>query len=76
MDIFSIYAPTAINARNLSSAIIMSDDTAAHFYAWLEHMVPRPKQFETEQNILALLRDHPDLILTHSWPEMERMAMR
>jgi len=39
-------------------------------------MVPRPKQFETEQNILALLRDHPDLILTHSWPEMERMAMR
>lgn len=52
---------------------VMSRDTAEHFYAWLE-TVHASEQHEVEQMIHALLRLHPDLVNTHSWPEMRRMA--
>lgn len=52
---------------------VMSRDTAEHFYNWLE-TVHISEQHEVEQRIHALLRLHPDLVETHSWPEMQRMA--
>lgn len=54
----------------------MDRQTAEHFYAWMERSVPEQDQHETEQNIHALLREYPDLILTHTWPEMDRLATR
>jgi hypothetical protein len=52
----------------------MDRDTAEHFYAWLEREIHISDQHEVEQGIHALLKDHPDLVNTHSWPEMRRMA--
>ena len=52
---------------------VMNRDTAEHFYNWLE-TVHISEQHEVEQAIHALLRLHPDLVETHSWPEMWRMA--
>jgi len=52
----------------------MDQDTAEHFYRWLESTVHERDQHEVEQQIHALLREHPDLVNTHSWPEMRRMA--
>lgn len=55
---------------------IMSRDTAEHFYAWLERSVSTSEQHDVEQMIHALLRQHPDLVDSHSWPEMRDMAER
>jgi hypothetical protein len=52
---------------------VMDRETAEHFYTWLETL-HRFDQHEAEQAIHALLRDDPDLLLTHSWPEMWAMA--
>lgn len=53
---------------------VMDHKTAEHFYAWMERSVHESEQHETEQAIHALLREHPDLVATHSWPEMRRLA--
>ena len=53
---------------------VMTRDTAEHFYAWLERTVRFEDQHEVEQAIHALLRSDPELVLSHSWPEMARMA--
>jgi len=53
---------------------VMDRATAEHFYAWLERHVFEDEQHAVEQAIHALLREHPDLVHTHSWPEMRRMA--
>lgn len=52
----------------------MNSDTAEHFYAWLNRTVRPDMQHEVEQAIHALLRSDPELVLSHSWPEMARMA--
>ena len=52
----------------------MDRQTADHFYAWLDRVVHESEQHTVEQQIHALLRDHPDLIETHGWSEMRRMA--
>jgi hypothetical protein len=52
----------------------MDRATAEHFYAWLERTVATDEQHEVEQAIHALLRQHPELVQTHSWPEIRRMA--
>lgn len=52
----------------------MDRDTAEHFYAWMERYVAEDEQHEVEQQIHALLRDHPDLVLTHSWTEMRHLS--
>ena len=52
----------------------MDRDTAEHFYAWLEFTVHIHEQHNVEQGIHDLLADHPDLIQTHSWPEMRQLA--
>ncbi len=54
-------------------ARVMDYATAEHFYHWLD-TVPVDEQHQVEQDIHALLRLHPNLVLTHSWPEMRRMA--
>lgn len=55
----------------------MDRATAEHFYAWLEKTVPANEQHNVEQQIHALLRDHPDLIEKgRSWPEMRELAER
>ena len=51
----------------------MDYQTAEHFYLWLDR-VHESEQHTVEQQIHALLRDYPDLVLTHSWPEMRRLA--
>ena len=52
----------------------MDRDTAEHFYAWLERHVAECEQHEVEQNIHGLLRNYPELLATHSWPEIRRIA--
>lgn len=54
----------------------MSYETADHFYQWLERTVKEDEQHTVEQQIHALLRDHPDLVSSHSWPEMRCLAER
>ena len=54
---------------------VMSYDDAEHFYAWLEKTVHEGDQYVVEQQIHAILKDHPTLISEgKSWPEMRRMA--
>ena len=53
---------------------VMDRQTAEHFYAWLEKTVHISEQHEVEQGIHALLRDYPELLETHSWSEMRRLA--
>jgi hypothetical protein len=53
---------------------VMSRDHAEHFYNWLEKTVFKDEQHTVEEQIHALLREHPDLLETHSWPEMRSMA--
>jgi len=72
MLIYSVYSNET--AAHIPNAVIMSDQTETHFYAWLDRTIAPRDRFDTEQDILALLRDHPGLIKTHSWPEMRRMA--
>jgi hypothetical protein len=52
----------------------MDQDTAEHFYTWLERTVHIADQHEVEQQIHVLLRGHPELVENHSWPELRRMA--
>ena len=54
----------------------MDRQTAEHFYAWLERAVVKDEQHSVEQQIHALLRDHPDLVLSRSWTEMRELAER
>ena len=53
---------------------VMDRDTAEHFYAWLERVIPTDMQHDVEQGVHAVLRDNPDLLETHSWPEIARLA--
>ncbi len=52
----------------------MSRDHAEHFYKWLDKTVYKEDQHIVEEQIHALLKEHPDLLETHSWPEMRVMA--
>lgn len=52
----------------------MDRDTAEHFYAWLERVIPAHMQHDVEQGVHAVLRQHPELLDTHSWPEIARLA--
>jgi hypothetical protein len=54
--------------------MVMDRATAEHFYAWLKRTVADDEQHEVEQTIHELLRQHPELVQTHSWPEIRRMA--
>jgi hypothetical protein len=53
---------------------VMTQDQAEHFYKWLEKTVYRDEQHTVEEQIHALLRDHPDLVNTRTWTEMRNMA--
>lgn len=53
---------------------VMDRDTAEHFYAWMDRMVRFDLQHDVEQAIHALLRNDPELVNDHSWPELCRMA--
>lgn len=53
---------------------VMDRDTAEHFYAWMDRMVRFEDQHDVEQAIHALLRNDPELVNDHSWPEICRMA--
>jgi hypothetical protein len=66
--------PTKEEAARVLADPVMDRETAEHFYAWLDRTVPADEQHEVEEQILALLREHPDLVGTHSWPEMRRMV--
>lgn len=55
---------------------VMNRDTAEHFYAWLERYVPADQQYDVEQAIHRLLRNYPDMVETHTWPEMRDIAER
>lgn len=54
----------------------MNRETAEHFYAWLERAVHISEQHSVEQAIHRLLRDYPELVETHSWPQMRELAER
>ena len=55
---------------------VMDQQTAEHFYAWLEAHVAEDEQHSVEEGIHALLHEYPDLVKTHSWPEMRNLAER
>lgn len=55
-------------------AQVMDRETAEHFYAWLERSVHECEQHEVEQGIHNLLRDDPELLSDHSWPELRQLA--
>jgi hypothetical protein len=55
---------------------VMDYETADHFYAWLDRYVAPERQSDAENVIHKLLADHPDLVLTHSWPDMLALAER
>ncbi len=57
-----------------TSKRVMSQDEAEHFYRWLEKTVHISEQHTVEEQIHALLREHPNLIATHSWPEMRNLS--
>ena len=52
----------------------MDRQTAEHFYRWLESSVPEDEQPAVEQAIHKLLRDYPELVLTHSWLQMRDLS--
>lgn len=54
----------------------MDRETAEHFYCWLVEHVAADEQHAVEQAIHALLKDHPGLTQTHSWPEMRLLTER
>ena len=56
-------------------ARIMDRETAEHFYAWLDRTIPVEEQNTAEESILALLADYPDMVMTHSWPEMRDLSV-
>ena len=53
---------------------IMDRETAEHFYRWLDHYISKDEQHEVEQAIHALLKDDPELLNDHGWPELREMA--
>ena len=53
---------------------VMDRQTAEHFYDWMDRDVRIEDQHEVEQRIHALLRNHPDLLQTHTWPEMQSLS--
>lgn len=53
---------------------VMDYETAEHFYTWLECHVAENEQHQVEQDIHGLLRNYPELLTTHSWPEIRRIA--
>lgn len=62
--------------RDESMPKVMDRETAEHFYNWLESTVHMDDQHEVEELIHKLLKDHPDLVETRSWPEMRELAER
>ncbi len=55
---------------------VMDRETAEHFTAWLDRYAREEDQHEIEQAIHALLAEYPDLVNTHSWPEMLALTGR
>ena len=54
---------------------VMDTETAEHFYAWLDKVVHPEDQHIVEEQIHAILKEHPDLIeKNYGWSEMRRMA--
>jgi hypothetical protein len=53
---------------------IMDRETAEHFAAWLDRMIPPDEQHHVEQIIHDLLADDPGLIETHGWSELRQLA--
>jgi hypothetical protein len=52
----------------------MDDFTWNHFQSWLDDHVYADERDETERGILHMIGDYPELLQTHSWPEIRRMA--
>jgi hypothetical protein len=54
---------------------VMDYETAEHFYKWLDKTIHECDQHVAEQQIHAILKEHPDLIeKNYGWSEMLRMA--
>src|SRR3990172_1862240 len=54
----------------------MDFETEHHFRAWLDANVRVEDRYPTEQKIRFLLHNYPEMILTHSWPEIRDIADR
>ena len=54
----------------------MDFETEYHFRAWLDANVRVKDRYPTEQRIRFLLHNYPEMILTHSWPEIRDLADR
>ncbi len=59
----------------------MDDFTKEHFEAWLDYTVGESLYNEVERTntktlIMNLVEEYPELLLTHSWPEIRSLAER
>ena len=54
----------------------MSNDTQAHLFRWVDRHVATQDQINTLSDMLTVLRDHPDLVKTHTWTEVRTLAQR
>ena len=53
----------------------MNRQTTQHLKTWLT-TVSRDQRRQVEHGIRVLVAQYPDLLLTHSWPEMWALAER
>lgn len=54
----------------------MDDFSKKHLEAWLQATVHWTEIETVRKKILALLEQYPELLETHSWPEMRELAER
>lgn len=54
----------------------MDKFTQSHLCHWAEQTIPAHLQFGVIQSIQNLVHDHPNLVETHTWPEMRDLAER
>lgn len=53
---------------------ILDAFTAKHFETWIDRVIYEDERERVRGQILRLLEDQPDLLETHSWPELRNLA--
>jgi len=57
----------------------MDEFTTQHLSKWLDTLFPvryREHRDKLEKDIIEFVTEYPDLLQTHSWPEIHRMIIR
>lgn len=54
----------------------MDNSTLNHLDKWLKNSRSADEQEKLKRIIVAFIEQYPDLIIDHSWPEIEMLATR